>query len=398
MAKLLLNEWLYDEYTTEKTPIRFAYLDPKRRRLLLQQNVPTLPSNWIPVFLGTDVLHFNASEAQSNSNACRVHGRYGKLGLACKLTFPAGQRPSIVGGTNAYWFYSVQGIFKLASDLGTRQLQLECYDNFMKLWRERLSDDLLSPDIELVEVVREKDGDAGREFEFIDSSVCGENGTHSVAEAVPVEIPITNMPVVSRTPAALQWLNCVYHTSETKSTSCRRQSVCSSLINTLYEYCGVLSHTGWESWETDSDTQILCGVATWLGEQLKLLEKNINDRGETFKSREIHKIENTTECHKFLLEVFHPAMVILLARWMGIIQSDIVLDKQQGKEKDTDPCPKIHRASSRSSDDELFWNSVDKTKEFRIPVLQTTLEFITASLLSGKAMVLYSFIVPNTTS
>ena len=404
--KSVLSEWLYDECTTERTTIRFAYLDPKRRRVLLQQNVrsreeaPPLHSAWVPVFLGTDVLHFNASEAQSNSNAFRVHGRYGKVGLACKLTFPVGQRPSgIAGGTNAYWFYSVQGIFKLVSDLGTRQLQLECYNNFMKLWRDRLSDDLLVPNIEIVEVIEERDSDKGREFGFSNSIVCGKNVTHSVAEAVSVEIPTTDMPVVSRTSTALEWLSHVYHTSE--STSFGGPPLCSSLINTLYEYCDVLSHTGWESWETGFDTQILCGVATWLGEQLRLLGKNINDRVQTFKSREIHKSENIADCREFLTDLFHPAMVILLARWMGLVQTDIVLDKQQAEEQDIGPCPKMHRASNRSkseSDDEVFWKGLDKIKEFRLPVLQTALEFITGSLLSGKAMVLYSFVIPNETT
>lgn len=412
-AKFALYEWKYDDCTAEGTAMRFAFLDTKSRRVLIQRNCggeaphPT----WIPVFLGTDVLHFNASETQSNSNTCRVHGRYGKVGLACKLTFPTAHRPrGIAGGTNMYWFYSVQGIFKLANDLGTRELQLECYSNFLKLWRDRFNDGLLMSDIEVVDVVAERDSHMDETLPVASRKpivggiaqplIVRKNGEHGAVQALGVEIPTTVMrpPAASRPLTSLEWLMHTCHAGT--SSSCGGLPLCLSLIDSLHDYCDV-SHAGWQSWETGFDTQILCGVATWLGEQLRLLGHTTRQRVEKFKSREIYKRENILDCREFLTDLFHPTMIILLARWMGIVQ---IGDRRNKWPTDQDfgTSPKCHRSANTSrvladSGDEIFWNAIDKTQEYRLPVLQTALEFITGSLISGKAMVLYSFVVPNET-
>ena len=406
----VLYEWKYDDdfgSSAERgANIRFAFLDPKRREVRIQccDGGESPGPTWIPVFLGKDVLHFNASDKQANSNACRVHARYGKVGMACRLTFPAEQKPSgITGGTNVYWFYSVQGIFKLVNDLGTRQLQLECYDSFLKLWKERFDDDHLPVDIDVVRVITETDTEA------VLTDESGGPGVREIAHAVGerekdveslvarpfcVDTPsvTTNVHLPSR---ITDWLNGACCAG--MSSSSEEMPLCLSLIDALCDYCDA-SRTEWLSWETGFDTLFLCGVAKWLGNKLRSLEGVINERVENFKSREILNSGSILDCRKCITDLFHPAMVVLLSRWMGLVRDQTChLVNERQLWQDSQPPAKMRKAAGfrADSNDEMFWNTIDETQQFRVPVLQTVLEFITGSLVSGKAMVLYSFVVPN---
>lgn len=117
--------------------------------------------NCVPLFLGADVLHSCGSYALKNLG--RLHSKFALDGLACKVKLPNGYRiKGIRGAGDIVWFYSIQGLFRVAFEYyGRNDLKL-LLEKLQNVWLSRVDDPLINH-----EIVVEKDSEVGFEAEFL---------------------------------------------------------------------------------------------------------------------------------------------------------------------------------------------------------------------------------------
>lgn len=102
---------------------RFVFLSSSNSVTLCQDF--QVKDNLIPLFLGADVI---AKTSIRTENHPRIHAKFAKRGLATKLTFSSEFRfeglkiPTMV---NSLWFYSIQGLFRIAFEMYNKEQQLD---------------------------------------------------------------------------------------------------------------------------------------------------------------------------------------------------------------------------------------------------------------------------------
>ncbi|XP_056391212.1 protein lava lamp isoform X2 [Hyla sarda] len=100
--------------------------------------------NLIPVFLGSDVVSQTGIRTENHP---KIHAKFARKGLAARLNFSSEfkfEKLRLPGGLNSLWFYSIQGLFKVAFDLYNREEQLAVIESLQELWKSRLKDEPLS--------------------------------------------------------------------------------------------------------------------------------------------------------------------------------------------------------------------------------------------------------------
>ncbi|XP_063051052.1 uncharacterized protein si:ch211-110p13.9 [Engraulis encrasicolus] len=123
-----------------KRKIRYLYLGDSSFSVT---KADTEEKQVIPLFLGADL--YSDTDIRSE-NHTRYHAKFAKKGLAAKLVFSSEHRfhgLRVSCGTNSLWFYSVQGVLRVAFELYSKQEQLSVLESFQDLWKSRLNDDLL---------------------------------------------------------------------------------------------------------------------------------------------------------------------------------------------------------------------------------------------------------------
>ncbi|XP_043924839.1 uncharacterized protein LOC122799682 [Protopterus annectens] len=98
----------------------------------------------IPLFLGADVI---AHTGIRTENHPKFHAKFAKKGLATKLVFGSEFRFEglrLPSGINSLWFYSIQGLFRVAFETYNKKEQLAVLDHLQALWKARINDDLLN--------------------------------------------------------------------------------------------------------------------------------------------------------------------------------------------------------------------------------------------------------------
>ncbi|XP_069475723.1 uncharacterized protein [Ambystoma mexicanum] len=98
----------------------------------------------IPLFLGADVLALTHVRTENHT---KLHAKFAKKGLASKLNFGSEfrfHRLKLPASVNGLWFYSIQGVFRVAFEMYTRDHQLALLDSFQGLWKTRIIDDPLN--------------------------------------------------------------------------------------------------------------------------------------------------------------------------------------------------------------------------------------------------------------
>ncbi|XP_054749230.2 uncharacterized protein LOC129254742 [Lytechinus pictus] len=123
--------------------LRFINLNENLHSVLIDGDL----SVGTPLFLATDVLTGTSVTAD---NQPRIHARYGKQGLATKLTFPSGIKfPGLHGTSRGLWFYSVIGALKVTFEFHSPHQQVAIMDALQDVWRKRYKDPPLPSSIEV---------------------------------------------------------------------------------------------------------------------------------------------------------------------------------------------------------------------------------------------------------
>ncbi|XP_062890213.1 uncharacterized protein si:ch211-110p13.9 [Mobula hypostoma] len=121
---------------------RFVFLSSSNS-VTLCQNFEA-EENLTPLFLGADVI---AKTSVRTENHPRIHAKFARRGLATKLSFSSELRfeglkmPTMV---NSLWFYSIQGLFRIAFEMYSKEQQLDVLVALQDLWKARISDPVLN--------------------------------------------------------------------------------------------------------------------------------------------------------------------------------------------------------------------------------------------------------------
>ncbi|XP_078083188.1 uncharacterized protein LOC144502790 [Mustelus asterias] len=122
--------------------IRFVFLSPPDSIKVCQDY--QVEESLTPLFLGADVV---AKTGIRTENHPRIHAKFAKKGLATKLSFSSEFRfeglkiPTVV---NNLWFYSIQGLFRVAFEMYTKEQQLDVLLVLQDLWKARINDPILN--------------------------------------------------------------------------------------------------------------------------------------------------------------------------------------------------------------------------------------------------------------
>uniref|UniRef100_A0A8C5LQK2 VPS33A core subunit of CORVET and HOPS complexes n=1 Tax=Leptobrachium leishanense TaxID=445787 RepID=A0A8C5LQK2_9ANUR len=128
----------FSEWDTGKRRMRYMFLcSPNSFKLGHGQQAE---ENMIPVFLGADVV---AHTSVRTENHPKLHAKFSKKGLAAKLNFSSDfkfEKLRLAGAVNSLWFYSIQGVFRVAFDLYSREEQLAVIESLQAIvWDEYLT-------------------------------------------------------------------------------------------------------------------------------------------------------------------------------------------------------------------------------------------------------------------
>lgn len=333
----------------------------------------------IPLFLGADL--FSDTDVRSE-NQPRYHAKFAKRGLATKLVFSSDfrfQGLRLPCSSNSLWFYSVQGVFRVAFELYSKQDQLSIMESFQDLWKSRINDNNLNTTYHLgaQDVQPQIDQESilatcpsyqghqhvdGGEMNTVQSDIssatdhdyCSLEQTnlsqstllaeklHSLAEKVKL---LTNVET--------EHLN-----TSTKVLEYVEYSITGMIEEErLTETVMALFHTHFKSYSIYSSS-LLKAVAGWLGQQFSAANSTISHRVEGFKAQHIEHITNLPPPEELATELFPEAMRNLLAHWMGL------------------------------SDEAENWK-----RHSEYPILLLILEFANHNLITGVAHVLYSSLI-----
>ncbi|XP_038645982.1 uncharacterized protein si:ch211-110p13.9 [Scyliorhinus canicula] len=132
----------FPEWSVGFRKIRFVFLSPPNSIKICQDF--QMEECLTPLFLGTDVV---AKTGIRTENHPRIHAKFAKKGLATKLSFSSEFRfeglkiPTVV---NNLWFYSIQGLFRVAFEMYTKEQQFEVLVVLQDLWKARINDPILN--------------------------------------------------------------------------------------------------------------------------------------------------------------------------------------------------------------------------------------------------------------
>ncbi|KAJ8338874.1 hypothetical protein SKAU_G00356600 [Synaphobranchus kaupii] len=118
--------------------IRFLYLAGSSSFKICDSG--SAEESMVPLFLGADL--FSKTDIRTENHP-RNHAKFAKKGLATKLVFPSEFRfhgLRLPTASSSLWFYSIQGLFRVAFELYNKQEQLFVLEAFRELWKSRIND------------------------------------------------------------------------------------------------------------------------------------------------------------------------------------------------------------------------------------------------------------------
>ncbi|XP_072271942.1 uncharacterized protein [Pyxicephalus adspersus] len=387
----------FSEWDTGKRRLRYLYICPpcsfKLHGGQTEQNI------MIPVFLGADVV---SQTGVRTENHPKIHAKFAKKGLATRLTFIPDfrfEKMRLPKGLNTLWFYSIQGLFKLAFDLYSREEQLAVIESLQELWKSHLKDDPLSECYDLKNYLGDPEIDI-QSFKNAEGPDCHEklsgcsrkfSDNHRVSRSLPAEhnycmtkegssicpsqetlsndffiqriqsISVTsaNMPVdiseqLKKTAAAL---------IDVVEQILKGQSYLDKMILGIVQLLETASHL--QSKEapqckesTVYENPLLFEVSSWLGDRFHKENYHISEQVEEFKRKHIDRISDLPPAQELVSALFPNAMKVFLLKWMG-----------------------------------LFDDAAISKLRTEYPIILLILEFANRNLITGVAHVLYSTLI-----
>ncbi|ROL44361.1 hypothetical protein DPX16_8783 [Anabarilius grahami] len=371
-----------------KRRIRFLYLTNNNSFNVTKPS--TNEDEMIPLFLGADL--FSDTDVRSE-NQPRYHAKFAKRGLATKLVFSSDfrfQGLRLPCSSNSLWFYSVQGVFRVAFELYNKQDQLSIMESFQDLWKSRINDKNLNMTYHLGAQHVQPRNDQMAQTILANNKTCPSYQSHRHADGGGMDIfPITT--VQSDVSSSTDHDYC----SSTEQTNSSPSALLAEKLHSLAEKVKLLTNIEAEQLNTTTkvldyveysitgrieeerltdavmamfqthfrsysiySSSLLKAVAGWLGQQFNAANSTISHRVEGFKAQHIEHITNLPPPEELATELFPEAMRNLLAHWMGL------------------------------SDEAENWK-----RHSEYPILLLILEFANHNLITGVAHVLYSSLI-----
>ncbi|KAI9527692.1 hypothetical protein NQZ68_027782 [Dissostichus eleginoides] len=341
----------------------------------------------VPLFLGADL--FSNTDIRTENHP-RYHAKFAKKGFATKIHFSSAFRfhgLKVSTANNSLWFYSVQGLFRVAFEMYSKQEQLDVLENFQDVWKSQINDSPLktsyslsvqldnapSSSLQDTESRREMSQPQHRQFGRESMDVYSSETVDASADHDYCSFPKQTLQtehsqlVVSTVREKLQSLDDKL-SSETHSYTEQLETIL-LLLENIERYMNgnleekdvtdtVIALLKAKDWGSVYSSSLLCGVARWLGQQFHAANGSISQRVEDFKVQHIERISDLPPAEELVTELFPEAMQTLLLHWMGLSEESTV-----------------------------------EKRHSEFPILLLILEFANHNLITGVAHVLYSSLI-----
>ncbi|XP_029960830.1 uncharacterized protein LOC115398286 [Salarias fasciatus] len=333
----------------------------------------------IPLYLGADVL-FNTDIRTENHP--RYHAKLAKKGLATKIQFSPAFRfhgLKVPATNNSLWFYSIQGLFRVAFDIYSKKEQLAVLENLQDVWKSQIDDSPLNMSYSLSVQVDLCDTETRME-----TSPCHQVDRKSAVQGgTDTAITSADHDYCSSPKQSLQTeqnqlvLSSVRHKLHRLDEQLSSEPAsCTELLKTvllllenidryinghLEEHQAaeaVLALLEAKKWGSAYSSSLLSCVGRWLGQQFHTANGSISQKVEGFKVQHIERISDLPPAEELAAELFPEAMRTLLLHWMGLSEE----------------------------------SSLEK-RHSEYPILLLILEFANHNLITGVAHVLYSSLI-----
>ncbi|KAE8635134.1 hypothetical protein XENTR_v10002523 [Xenopus tropicalis] len=389
-----------EEWEIGKRKFRYLFLCSDCSFKLRSGNLTE--DNMIPVFLGADVV---AQTGIRTENHPKLHAKFSKKGLAARLNFSTDfkfERLRLPSGINTLWFYSIQGLFRVAFDLYDREDQLSVIENLQILWKSRINDGPLQKEYNLENCLSNPD------LSEKSTLRCQSEEERHLFNQSPNSSydPCRNVPSIHLIPditehnyclsdcygsrsshweeasgsgLVFQKIKTLLHISTNESISLNDQMKTSVLMlldviehvihglqnfdkmaSSIVQLLDAASFFFVESSSANAtpsvyDNRLLLEVSSWLGNRFQRENDCISRQVEEFKRKHIDHISDLPPAQELVAALFPKAMKVLFLNWMGLS---------------------------------------DKTKlQSEYPILLLMLEFVNRNLITGVAHVLYSTLI-----
>ncbi|XP_034548663.1 uncharacterized protein si:ch211-110p13.9 isoform X2 [Notolabrus celidotus] len=348
--------------------IRFIYLGPA-----------------VPLYLGADL--FSNTDIRTENHP-RHHAKFAKKGLATKIHFSSvfrfhGLRVPTVD--NSLWFYSVQGLFRVAFEMYSKHEQLAVLDNFQNIWKSQINESPLEMSYSLsaqLDFTPSSMIDAPSKHEMSHPQNChvsqkskdgygsakaDTSADHDYCSLSKQTLHTESSEAVTAVRQKLQLLdeklsfNTQSYTDYHETVLLLLRTIDQCINGNLEEKDvenTVLALLKAKDWECVYSSSLLCCIGRWLGQQFHAANNSISHKVEGFKFHHIERISDLPPAEELTTELFPEAMQTLLLHWMGLSEES-TLEKRHSE----------------------------------YPILLLILEFANHNLITGVAHVLYSSLI-----
>ncbi|XP_071386666.1 uncharacterized protein [Centroberyx affinis] len=348
----------------------------------------------VPLYLGADL--FSNTDIRTENHP-RYHAKFAKKGLATKIQFSSAFRfhgLKVPTASNSLWFYSIQGLFRVAFEMYSKQEQLAVLENFQGVWKSQINDSPLKMSYNLsVQLdsaasssITEMSGEELKvtlmshphhcqvpgelvDVSGIDTGPCGDTSAdHDYCSFPRESLPTEPVQVILST--LRQKLHSLEEKLCSESQGCTDQLETTLLLleNTDRYLKGnleekdvaetVLALLEAKNWGSVYSSPLLNSVGRWLGRRFHAANSSISQKVEGFKVQHIERISDLPPAEELATELFPEAMQTLLLHWMGLSDA----------------------------------SSLEKRRS-EYPILLLILEFANHNLITGVAHVLYSSLI-----
>ncbi|XP_072921658.1 uncharacterized protein [Hemitrygon akajei] len=407
----------FPEWNVGVRKFRFVFLSSSNS-VTLCQNFEA-EENLTPLFLGADVI---AKTSVRTENHPRIHAKFARRGLATKLSFSSELRfeglkmPTMV---NNLWFYSIQGLFRIAFEMYSKEQQLDVLVALQDLWKARISDPVLNekydvtvlqnflgkeefvnclpdkwshesssalhpsiqPDILCSTTTSILDCTYNSIAKECDHNYCVQEASLQQTEETCIDNSL-RAEILSNDPLSLKFRS-IYQNFKLLPTEIQKeheksiiplldfvellisetisaQKLADMILQLLTNLKNFIIKT--ETTETEVNSiycnHMLYSVSKWLGHQFYSANASISRQVEEFKTIHINKITDLPPAEELVDKLFPEAMKVLLLCWMGL------------------------------DDNSALWKL-----QSEYPIVLLILEFANHNLITGVAHVLYSSLI-----
>ncbi|XP_041856008.1 uncharacterized protein si:ch211-110p13.9 [Melanotaenia boesemani] len=343
----------------------------------------------IPLYLGADLL---SNTDIRTENHPRCHAKFAKKGLATKINLSSAfrfQGLKVPAASNSLWFYSIQGLFRVAFEMYSKQEQLVVLENLQDIWKSQINDSplkmnynlsvqldvMVSTSISFTQSKSETSQPHSCQVVGELMDVCSSDKADTSADHDYCSFPKRSLQTEESEPIVFTLREKLHSLDDQLSSQPHR---CTARLETILlilenidRYMNdnleekdaaetVLALLMAKDWAKDSvySSYLLTCMGRWLGQQFHAANSTISQKVECFKVQHIEQISDLPPAEELATELFPEAMQTLLLHWMGLCEES-TLDKRHSE----------------------------------YPILLLILEFANHNLITGVAHVLYSSLI-----